>query len=261
MSAKVITSENKKGGVGKTTTAVHLAVRLAQYAQRKEMGPVLLVCVDPQGDTRQALGIRAEHIQKTLSDLLLTPANEAPDYDSAIISADLSQYDEALPARPNLYYLPASDRLTQTVSQLNHMKSVFGAMASDEMMSEAMAQKLGGAPMDAEESFLSVMEPLRDQAGFSYIVVDCPPTIGPLQLAIHKFADLAVVPTMMGDQCVGMTYEHTRQIIKDQQAGAKIRLLAVQPTAVQPQLKMHQKSLEQLHNTYGKRRLLMRPIR
>ena len=50
--SKVITVSNRKGGVGKTTTAVSLGHGLALKGK-----PVLLVDVDPQGHIAPALGL------------------------------------------------------------------------------------------------------------------------------------------------------------------------------------------------------------
>ncbi len=68
--AKVIAIANQKGGVGKTTTAVNLSSCLA-YKGKK----VLIIDIDPQGNTTSGLGVEKKTIPKSIYDVLINDEN------------------------------------------------------------------------------------------------------------------------------------------------------------------------------------------
>jgi chromosome partitioning protein len=98
---RVVAIANQKGGVGKTTTAVNLAVALAQSGQR-----VLLIDLDPQGNAT--------------SGLTPEPIKSGTIYDSLVNRTPLSQVTRE--SRPSLYLAPSSTDLVGAEIELATME-------------------------------------------------------------------------------------------------------------------------------------------
>lgn len=68
--ARVMAVANQKGGVGKTTTSVNLGAGLAELGKR-----VLLIDIDPQGNTTSGVGINKADVRYCIYDMLINDVN------------------------------------------------------------------------------------------------------------------------------------------------------------------------------------------
>ncbi len=242
MSIDILTVENRKGGVAKTTTAVTLADGLARKLRENGGGRVLVVDLDPQGDAARALGLKPEG--RCVSHVL-TGEGSLRDH---VMSADRSA--EGGPERPNLFVLPATDKLRTAKETLLSQLTVNTVMA-----------QIRGRGDSAE--IVPMVDVLNDRLGpatqvFDYIILDCPPTLDMLQEAVHNFADAAIVPVKTDFHSTSAAGRHTQNILEDQASGIDISIRAVVPTFVTGTYRLTKSMLAQLVKTYG--RLVVQPI-
>jgi chromosome partitioning protein len=136
---RIVSICNQKGGVGKTATAVNVAVTLALHGNR-----VLVIDLDSGGYASAALGV---------------PHHAGiPDvYDCLVASTPLSEVVQEVPGIPGLWCVPATIDLAGADLELHSM------VARESRLLRALQSAR------ADDDFA---------LPFDYVFVDCPPSIG-----------------------------------------------------------------------------------
>lgn len=114
--SKIIAIANQKGGVGKTTTSVNLGASMATLGKR-----VLLVDIDPQGNTTSGVGVNKADVANCIYDILI---NEAEPKDTI-----LETQIEGLHIIPATIQLAGAEiELVSTISRELKLKKALNAV-------------------------------------------------------------------------------------------------------------------------------------
>lgn len=146
---KAIAIFNQKGGVGKTTTNINLAACLAQMGKK-----VLVIDIDPQGNTTSGLGISKKDLKLSTYELLTQENISTRD---TIMHTGVANMD-IIPANAQL--AGAEIELVQIVGREKILKKAIGNIRDD----------------------------------YDYIFIDCPPSLGLLTINSLTAVDAVLVP-------------------------------------------------------------------
>ncbi len=169
-SPRILAVANQKGGVGKTTTAINLGTALAAVGE-----DVLIIDLDPQGNASTGLGIARRGGQKSTYHVLMGEARLG----DVIIESGI----------PRLHCAPSTMDLLGAELEL----------AAIDRKTYRLA--------DAIRTMADLRDPRRT---YSYILVDCPPSLNLLTINSLSAADAILVPL----QCEFFALEGLSQLLK-----------------------------------------------
>lgn len=166
---RVLAIANQKGGVGKTTTAINLGTALAATGEN-----VLILDIDPQGNASTGLGVDRKTRRRSTYDVLI---GERQLVDVIVATAV-----------PSLSIAPSTmDLLGVELEISTHVDRSYKLKKSLEKFREDVA-------CDAQ---------------FTYVLVDCPPSLNLLTINALVAADAVLVPL----QCEFFALEGLSQLL------------------------------------------------
>ena len=146
---RIIAIANQKGGVGKTTTSINLSACLAELGKK-----VLVIDLDPQGNTTSGFGIDKEEIENTVYELMLGECS-------------------------------IRESMTK-VENIEHLSLI----PSNVNLAGAEIELLG---INEKEYILkNAVDYIRDD--YDFIIIDCPPSLNMLTVNAMTTADSILVP-------------------------------------------------------------------
>ena len=167
---RVIAIANQKGGVGKTTTAINLGTALAAIGEQ-----VLIIDLDPQGNASTGLGIDRGSRRHSTYDVLMGEASLS----HAVLTT----------AVPRLSIAPSTLDLSGLELEVSQERD------------RAFRLRSAFAPLRAQTPGVSE---------FSYVLIDCPPSLNLLTVNALAAADAILVPL----QCEFFALEGLSQLLQ-----------------------------------------------
>jgi chromosome partitioning protein len=167
---RVLALANQKGGVGKTTTAINLGTALAAIGER-----VLIIDLDPQGNASTGLGIDRQQRQVSTYEV--------------IIGERRVEESVTPTAVPRLWISPSTLDLLGVELEISHFPD------RTFRIRQALADL---ARFEVEPG-----------ATFTYVLIDCPPSLNLLTINALAAADSVVVPL----QCEFFALEGLSQLL------------------------------------------------
>ena len=191
---RIISVFNQKGGVGKTTTVVNLAVAL-NYLDKK----VLVIDIDPQSNTTTGLGLDKYNIENSLYELFYA-SEENPELNHEDVSETEDEVDNST-ENEELEVENGEDTKEVLIEEnpiniedyITKTKSGVDIIPSESALSGLEVELVDLDPLERTRQLKNLIG-LIDEDKYDFILIDCPPSLGLLSINALVASNSIIIP-------------------------------------------------------------------
>ena len=179
---KIISVFNQKGGVGKTTTVVNLAVALA-YLDKK----VLVIDMDPQANATTGLGIDKNKVETSIYDLFYftSPKDDKAEVTEGDIAEDNTEEEKTVEENPG-------ESLENIDKYIIKTKSGVDLIPSENSLSGLEVELVELDPVERTQKLKTILAAIKTE--YDFILIDLPPSLGLLSINALVGSNSIIIP-------------------------------------------------------------------
>lgn len=195
---RVISVFNQKGGVGKTTTVVNLAVALNHLDKK-----VLVIDIDPQANTTTGLGLDKYKIDNSLYELFYENEDDNSNIEensNSEMVRDITNSEDKSKKNKDLEKNLEKNNKEETddteldlENYISHTKSGVDLIASESALSGLEVELVELDAFERTQQLKNILLNLTDDQ-YDFVLIDCPPSLGLLSINALVASSSIIIP-------------------------------------------------------------------
>lgn len=184
---KIISVFNQKGGVGKTTTVVNLAVALA-YLDKK----VLVIDMDPQANATTGLGIDKNKLESSIYDLFYL---FSPEEEIVVEAENEEEVNEENSDASREDYQVVGEDIEEKIDldpYIIKTKSGVDLIPSENSLSGLEVELVELDPLERTQKLKEIIGAINKD--YDFVLIDLPPSLGLLSINALVASNSIIIP-------------------------------------------------------------------
>lgn len=189
---KKISIFNQKGGVGKTTSVVNIAVALAKLEKK-----VLVIDMDPQANTTTGLGVDKYTEDDSIYDLFYELDDNIENEEGESIEIE-NEDEENIDRTSKSLNKEADEEKANEKKEIDFSKYIKETesgvflIKSESSLSGLEVELVSLDPVKRTQVLKNIVDKIDDS--YDYIIIDCPPSLGLLSINALVASDSIIIP-------------------------------------------------------------------